>query len=654
MKWKTVMDCGDRKIWKKELVKKKNNALHGEPWVQCDHCETWVHQVCALFNARQNMDLGGAGIFHCPNCRRGAQIWQQFLDEKNVEDEKQLEMRCVFIDPNAKKDGKNKTGRLDKKGKSENGNGKSDGKVTFKDEDQKKTESTSKTDSKISATDSSKTSASNTSAPPLKRANTITLLEPIPTRRSASTNPLRVKIKTEGVESGLLSSSFNTPAASPTSAATPNSASMVAAAKESPAKRIRPPHIPKLPPGMPKPKGAKEMSRCALSDFIEAALDKRLRELQPEEDFDYAAVESSDLDEYMTMDVDLPYDDLRDQLEVRELERCREEERKRKEGENRKKEDSKKKDSKNMDSKKKDSDSKKAKDKNKTVEKRKTRSDSQSEKRRTRSDSLSEKRKTRSDSRSLKDKKRTTSPPKRSTSPRRSKRKDEKEKEKTNTKTNTTTAAPTTTTTTSAPTTTTPAPTTTTPIVPTKPSAEKVKAKMRIREKVKQKKDIYKVLKKKEIPLTMKNLHVRVVSNREAKHYTKKWVNEIAVYPENLPCRSKCILMFQTMHGIDVCIFGMYVYEYGEDCPPPNRRCVYIAYLDSVHYLRPRRLRTAVYHELLCAYIKFCRIRQFHSVYIWACPPPNRRDDYILHCHPEDQRMPSSERLRQWYATMLR
>merc|ERR1711970_931632 len=69
-------------------------------------------------------------------------------------------------------------------------------------------------------------------------------------------------------------------------------------------------------------------------------------------------------------------------------------------------------------------------------------------------------------------------------------------------------------------------------------------------------------------------------------------------------------------------------YEHGEDNPPPNQRCVYVSYLDSV------------------------RQRGFATAHIWACPPL-KGDDYIFYAKPEDQKTPRDTRLRQWYIEML-
>jgi Histone acetylation protein/Bromodomain/PHD-finger len=126
----------------------------------------------------------------------------------------------------------------------------------------------------------------------------------------------------------------------------------------------------------------------------------------------------------------------------------------------------------------------------------------------------------------------------------------------------------------------------------------------------------------------------------------------VTQYPASLPYRQRVLLLFQRLDGVDVCLFGLYVQEYGASCPAPNTGRVYIAYLDSVRYLRPLQARTAVYHELMCAYMANARLRGFVGANIWACPP-QRGDGYIFHCHPLQQRTPDKKRLRAWYIQLL-
>ncbi|KAH0616852.1 hypothetical protein JD844_028280 [Phrynosoma platyrhinos] len=130
------------------------------------------------------------------------------------------------------------------------------------------------------------------------------------------------------------------------------------------------------------------------------------------------------------------------------------------------------------------------------------------------------------------------------------------------------------------------------------------------------------------------------------------WFVDSGEMAEQFPYRTKALFAFEEIDGVDLCFFGMHVQEYGSDCPQPNQRRVYISYLDSVHFFRPKCLRTAVYHEILIGYLEYVKKLGYTTGHIWACPP-SEGDDYIFHCHPPDQKIPKPKRLQEWYKKML-
>ncbi|CAI2348116.1 unnamed protein product [Caenorhabditis sp. 36 PRJEB53466] len=138
----------------------------------------------------------------------------------------------------------------------------------------------------------------------------------------------------------------------------------------------------------------------------------------------------------------------------------------------------------------------------------------------------------------------------------------------------------------------------------------------------------------------------------EVKPQMKSKYVESNQFPEKFPYRTKAVFAFEIIDGVEVCFFGLHVQEYGSECPAPNARRVYIAYLDSVHFFQPRELRTDVYHEILLGYLDYAKKLGYTMAHIWACPP-SEGDDYIFHCHPPEQKIPKPKRLQDWYKKML-
>ncbi|KAL3945077.1 MAG: hypothetical protein SGBAC_000868 [Bacillariaceae sp.] len=153
----------------------------------------------------------------------------------------------------------------------------------------------------------------------------------------------------------------------------------------------------------------------------------------------------------------------------------------------------------------------------------------------------------------------------------------------------------------------------------------------------------------------VQGLTVRVMSHIEKKHLIREEMfkrYERVGCPSDYPVHTKCVGLFQSFDGVDVLLFAMYVYEYGDECPAPNRRRVYISYLDSVQYFQPKEYRSIVYQSVIVEYLRFVKKRGFHTAHIWSCPPAPG-DEYVFFCHPSHQKIPQEEKLRNWYYSTL-
>ena len=76
---------------------------------------------------------------------------------------------------------------------------------------------------------------------------------------------------------------------------------------------------------------------------------------------------------------------------------------------------------------------------------------------------------------------------------------------------------------------------------------------------------------------TAEGLCVRVVNNVVKKMEVKPRFGEAFTrpgfaYPGSADYKQKVILLFQHQDGVDMCLYCLYLQEYGADCAPPNNR----------------------------------------------------------------------------------
>lgn len=89
-------------------------------------------------------------------------------------------------------------------------------------------------------------------------------------------------------------------------------------------------------------------------------------------------------------------------------------------------------------------------------------------------------------------------------------------------------------------------------------------------------------------------------------------------------------MLFQKQDGVDVCLYCLYMQEYGDDCVGPNRKWVYLSYLDSVKYFRcfpasafPQLHITALLADMHIAtryYLETTLVLLHGSCYLTLCP----------------------------------
>lgn len=146
-------------------------------------------------------------------------------------------------------------------------------------------------------------------------------------------------------------------------------------------------------------------------------------------------------------------------------------------------------------------------------------------------------------------------------------------------------------------------------------------------------------------------LTIRLLSNIKKHLNVKKVTQDFRHGPKSYQYRN-CTLFtfFDTGLGTDICFFSVFFQLY--NCERPNSNTAYISYIDSVNLL-PSTSRTIVYRMIILALFEFLKTQGYLTIYLWSCPPLQNQD-YIFYMKPPKMKMPTKQRLSNWYVELFK
>lgn len=148
-------------------------------------------------------------------------------------------------------------------------------------------------------------------------------------------------------------------------------------------------------------------------------------------------------------------------------------------------------------------------------------------------------------------------------------------------------------------------------------------------------------------------LTIRLLSNVEHPLKVKRLFEDFRGGADEFTYKNCTLFVFfDTGQDTDICFFSLFFQLYGNECAEPNRNTAYISYIDSIN-LCPSNNRTMIYRLVLIGLFAYLKTKGFDKILMWSCPS-EQNQDYIFYMKPPKMKMPTKERLSNWYKDLFK